>query len=509
MAIPVFSNKPKFCTQQLTLAQTLDLPKFNALTQSQLENPGLNAFATACGDPNLATTFRKNVIHQLIRCGGKMIDLNFVMDVFGSEQNMVDTKTFYNHYICDTNMNIYAAADSVASTPGGPLTFQVLKANHGSSGTQSLPAQGFSVWDKDNMIEYIVTSPVDTTTAYAHKVTIQPTDITVTGRIRQNTPYLVIPARRVGGNTCQQITNTMSTIGYTQQLNFLRVRRDWSIAIDLLRGYQDKIQYAVIYDIQGNPLDSWDVAEAQFAREGVRMALNIATWIGTPTTNTALIQNVGGTVDPYHTGFYGILPSIKFGNGVVYDFRSSVGFDFEADGEPIFLYQDAQKRTSKFLGMHGLGFAFSRNNRSNKMVARAGNNLTWEGYRRVGATSTDTNETEVAKLGVKAYSYEGFELDFKRLSAMSDVRFAGSDYYSNMCVLMPQDGPMENGKYINPIEFYQEGQGQWTGGYEEHYVDNRNQTSGCETIQGYSAQSLSMAFHCPDLAVLLNPVVDA
>jgi hypothetical protein len=509
MAIPVFSNKPKFCTQQLSLASILDLPHFNALTQSSMENPGLNAFATACGDPNLATTFRKNVIHEVIRCGGKMIDLNFMMDIFGSQERMVDTKQFYNHYICDTNMNIYSGATYTAPAAGQPVVWQVLKSNHGSSGTQSLPAQGFSIWDKDNMIEYIVNS-VDTTTPYAHKVTMTPTDITVQARITQNTPYLVVPARRVGGYTCQQLTNTMSTIGYSQQLAFLRVRRDWQVTIDLLRGYQDKIQYAVIYDLQGNPMDSWDVAEAQFAREGVRMALNMAAWIGTPTTNTTLIQNTGAVADPYHLGFYGLLPSIKFGNGVVYDFRSSVGFDFESDGEPIFLWQDSQKRTSRFLVLRGLGFAFANNNRSNKMVARSGpNNLSWEGYKRVGAMSIDTNETEVAKLGIKAYSYEGFGLDFKTISALSDVRYAGSDYYSNLAVMIPQDGPMENGRQINPIEFYQEGQGNWTGGYEEHYVDNRDQSNACESIQGYVAQSMSMAVHCPDLMVLLNPVVDA
>lgn len=507
MAIPVFSNKPQFCTQQLSVESTLNLTKFNALTQSAMENPGVNAFANACGDPNLATTFRKNVIHQVIRCGGKKIDLNFFLDAFMTQEKMVDTKNFYNHYICDTNMNIYASGISQAASAGQPVTWQILKQNHGGSGAYSLPARGYSVWDKDSMIEYIVTN-VDTSTPYAHKVTMVPTDKNITATIYPNTPYLVTPARRVGGYSCQQITNSMSTIGYSQLVNFLRVRKDWSLEIDLLRGYLDKIQYAVIYDIEGNPVDSWDVYEAQSARESVQMALNMAAWIGTPTTNPALISGLGAVMDSTHPGFYGMLPSIKFGNGVVYDFRSSVGFDFESDGEPIFLWQDSQKRSSKFLAMHGLGFRFGSNNRSNKMVARAGNNLTWEGYRRIGDTSPDM-DTDMAKLGIKGYEYEGFEIDMKRMSAFSDVRYAGSDYYSNLAVLIPQEGPMEGGRQINPLEFYQEGSDKWTGSYFESYVDNRTQTVACESIQGYSAQSLAFAMHCPDLFVLLNPVVDA
>lgn len=507
MAIPVFSNKPKFCTQQLSLATILNLPAFNALTQSSLENPGVNAFANACGDPNLATTFRKNVIHQVIRCGGKAIDLNWFFDLFKSEERMVDTKNFYNHYICDTNMNIYSAALAQATVAGGSVTWQVLKNNHGSSGTQSLPAQGYSIWDKDNQIEYIVNS-VDTTTPYAHKVTMTPTNGSITAVIQPNKGYLVIPARRVGGYSCQQITNSMSTIGYSQLVNFLRVRKDWQITIDLLRGYLDKIQYAVIYDIEGNPMDAWDNYEAQMARQGVMMALNIASWIGTPTTNASLFTGVGAVMDSTHPGFYGLLPSIKFGNGVVANFRASVGFDFESDGEPIFLWQDSQKRTSKFMVLRGLGFAFANNNRSNKMVARSGTNLLWEGYKRIGSDSTDSNETEVVKLGIKGYDYEGFGLDFKTVSAFSDVRYGGSDYFSNLGVMIPQEGPMENGRPINPIEFYQEGQGGWTGSYFESYVDNRFQSNACESIQGYSAQSLAMAVHCPDLMCLLNPIVD-
>ena len=302
----------------------------------------------------------------------------------------------------------------------------------------------------------------------------------------------------------------MSTIGYSQQVNFLRVRKDWEVSIDLLRGYNDKIQYAVIYDIEGNPMDAWDVYEAQSAREGVRMGLNIAAFIGTPTTNPALLSGVGATIDPYYPGFYGLLPSIKYGNGVVYDYRSSEGFDFESDGEPIFLWQDSQKRTSKFLVTHGLGFSFGTNNRTTKMVARAQVGATiWEAYKRLGELTGDDKETEVAKLGIRSYMYEGFELDMKKWGAMSDARYAGSEYFSNLAIMIPQEGPMENGRPINPMEFYQQGQNGWTGDYYESFVDNRKQTEMCETLQGYSAQSMAYATHCPDLFALLNPVLDA
>lgn len=511
MAFPIFSNKPRFCTRQLSLEETLTLSKFNAMTESSLENSSANNItgdvAEACGDPNLGTTFRKNVVHEVIYCGGKKIELNFFREMFGAPEKMVDTKRFWNHYICATNLNIYAAASVTGTGAGDPLVFQVLKQDHGSSGTLNWAATGYSLWDKDAMIEYTITD-VDYTIPYANKVTVVRNDGGI-AQIKANKPYLITPARRVGGESCKQVTNQMSTIGYSREVNFLRLRRDWEVAIDLLRAYRDKIQYPVIYDVNGNPQDSWDVYENMAAREGLQMALNLALWIGSPTTNASLISGLGATIDQDHTGFYGMLPSIKYGGGIVYDFPQSVGFDFESDGEPLFLWQDSQKRTTKFMVYHGLGFDFTKNDRSNKLVARTGVGSTvWEAYKRLGQLTGD-NGSAMEKLGVSKYKYNSFELDFTLWGALSDSRYAGSDYFSNLAVMIPQDGPTEAGRPINPMEVYQYGQNGWTGDYEEFYVDNRKMTVACETLQGYCAQSIAFAMHCPDLFILLNPVKPA
>lgn len=508
MAINIYSNKPRFSTKQLSIDSILTLDKFNAMTESALETTSGNnitpAMAAACGDPNMGTTFRQNVVHQVINTSGSPIELNFFMEMFGSEEKMVDTLRFWNHYMGDTTFNIYPA-NTTSAAPGQPITFQVLKQNHGASGTMNLAAIGYSLWDKDNMIEYIITN-VNRDIPYANKVTMVCTDASIAPSINANTPYLITPARRVGGASCKEVTNQMSSIGYSQEVNFLRLRRDWEVEIKLLRAYRDKIQYPVIYDINGNPMDSWDVYEAMEAREGLRMALNLAAWIGTPTTNQSLISGVGAVIDGDHTGFYGMLPSIKFGGGIVYDFPQSLGFDFEADGEPLFLWQDSRKQTTRFMVKHGLGFDFTKNDRSNKLVANTQVGSTvYEAYKRLEGMDS-TYKTGLAKMGINSYKYNSFELDFSLWGSLSDQRYAGSDYFSNLAVCIPAEGPREGGRQIKPMEFYQYGQNGWTGDYEEFYVDNRKQTEACETIQGYSAQSIAFAMHAPDLFILLNPV---
>lgn len=508
--VQLFSNNPMFCTRQLSIDETLTLPKFDVLVES---NPDTSSVLAKCGDPNLGALFVKNVVHKLIRCGGTPIDLNFMQEMFPQMggPTMVDTKRWFNHYFCDPDLNIWAASSAAGTAPGVATWFQIAKSSHGGSGTYSLPVPGYVLMDKDNQVQYTVVD-VDTSVPYAHRVQVIPNDETVTVSIKANKAYLILPAVMIGGCSTTLLTNKMSSIGYTQEVHPLRLRNDWKICVDVLRGYKDKIQFAVIYDTQGKPMDSWDVYEAQQGREGLRMALNVLSFIGTPTTNSQLIngfnngENTIG-IDGNHTGFYGLVPTLKYGGGHVYDYRSDLGFDLEADGEPIFLYQDSRKRTKKFMVLHGAKFGFNLVDRTNKMVSRTqvGANM-WEAYKRLGGLTGEDFMTEVAKLGIKSYDYMGFHLDFKKWDSLSDYRFIGSDYFNGMALMIAQDGTSENGKPLQPVEFYNYGSGKYTGAYEEHYIDYRKAPGGEDSIGGWMAESLAMSVHCPDQHILINPI---
>jgi hypothetical protein len=489
----LFSNKPKFCQQNFSTSDVLALPFIDKILQQ--DEAG---FAAACGDPNKGALIYKNLVHKMIRCGGANIDVNWMEELFPMQnKTAVDTKTFYNHYICPPDLNIYVANSSVGAGAGLPFWVTVLKANHGAGGSASLPAIGFQFIDKDAGIWYTITD-ADTATPYAHRFQLTPNDGTVTGSVSINTPYLIGTALLVGGCNCPVITNSYTSIGYAQQVNFVRLRRDWKLCIDLLTGYRDKLQFTITYDLQGNPVDSWDIKEAQDMRLGLRSVLNLLAFIGTPTTNAALISGAGATIDSNFTGFYGMLPSLRYGGGNVYDLPSDQGFDWEMDGEPILLYQDSLKKTSKFMALAGMQFITNMVDRTNKLVSRqvVGVNE-WEAYQRAGTT--------VEKLGVMAYKYGGFEVDIKKVDSWSDTRYFGDDKYSSMAIFLAQDGITEYGRPLQPVEFYSQGTGKWTGDYEEHYLDFRN-INGCNDIGGYAAQSMAMDVKCPNQHILINPV---
>ena len=138
------------------------------------------------------------------------------------------------------------------------------------------------------------------------------------------------------------------------------------------------------------------------------------------------------------------------------------------------------------------------------MVARTdlGKNV----YKAFDRTGGKGDVTGLEKYGINAYKYNSLELDFSLVGAFSDSAMFGSDYYSNLAIGIPYDGPTEGGRQIPPMEVFNYGQNGWTGDYYETTVDMRKTQDMCENIEGYSAQSLGFTLHGPDLFFLLNPV---
>lgn len=509
MATPIFSNAPKFLQKPITVPGLFTLQNFNVIAETNPDTAGITQWLGQTS--NLGTQWIANIVHELIHVGGKKIDLNFFFDMFYTSENLVNTKRLFNHYITDPDLNIYAAA---TRTGTGTVTFQLLKENHLQGGSYSYPGQGYILFDKDAMQYYYITG-VDTSVPYAHKVTVESTvSATTPVTINANTAYLILPANLVGGYSCPNSQNDAMSLGYTQQVNFNRLRKDWNVTLDLLRGTVDKAQFAYIYDKEGNPYWAWDLYEQKMAREDLRMSHNILAFIGSPVTNQTLIT---AQLDADHPGYYGLVPSIIFGGGILKPFASSIGWDWESDWEPIALYQDSLKRTTEFMALAGTQFLMNMDYRANKMVTRqvVGSTI-FEAYRRSAMVDNGKGMgvddkgvlSHLEKLGIKSYDYRGFSVDIKKWDSLSDQRFVGSDQWSNSIIMIPGSGCTENGKEVNPIEFYQYGNNGWTGDYEEIYVDQRY-TTLCESLAGYCAQSLAMKVHCPQLFVYAQGVADA
>lgn len=488
----LFSAKPlSGNTKFATVKDVMDLPAFNAMYA--VEEAGVN-----CKDPLLGLAFQKQIVHDAIRAGGKNIDLNFFFDMFGQKTINIETTRIFNRYLTDLDHNIYIEATAKGTAAGGAFTATILRENHSGNGKYSYPAKYYSLLDKDNGVWYSI-EDVDTTTDYAHVMTLKPFDGTVTGELKPNTKYMVIPARFIGGDSTPHDTNAAVSAGYAQEVRPFRIRRDWAIKVRMLRGYADKLRFTLMWDTNGNKVDAWDAYEAQKAREDLRMALNVIAFIGTPITNADLISGAGATsVDDTHTGFNGLLPSLEFGGGKVVDFDPAVGFDLDSNLEPFILQQDTLKKTSRFLVRHGKSFKAGLNRRANRMVKYEGLGLNeWPAFQR--------NGEKITKLETSAYEYLGYIWDFSEWGALNDTRFIGTKKFDNMGIALALDGITDanTGAALPALEFYKYGAKE-TGDYEEYTTDQRSITR-TEEINGWCADTIMMALHCPGEHLMFNP----
>lgn len=497
----LFNPRPVYRPDVISIQDALDLPNFNAMYQANPESA--QNTSKYCDNEILREAFERAVVNEMINCSGSQkVDLNFFENAFGWTERDVEAKEVWNMYDTDEDYNIFFEAAATATGAGLVFTVTLARANHSGNGKYSWPAKGMSIVDKENNIWYSIEDKNDDND-FGHVLTLQPFVGSVVGSVSKYKKYLVFPARFVGGYSCPLPMNAMPTVGYMQKVNPFRLRRDWWVKIDLLRGYTKILRWAILWDQNGKEIDAWDTYQAQKAREDLQLARNILAFLATPIDNADLINGTGVTmVDDVHTGFYGYLPSIKYGGGNVLDYDPSIGYDLGVDLEPFILQQDALKQSMSYSVRHGKSFKASLIDNANKMVYREKLGVDmFPAFQRNGGT--------LKKLEIDGYEWLGFKLAFSEWGALNDSRLLGGQYFDNMAIFSPLDGVTDRtGAAIPSIEFYQYGGPgrRHTGDYYENMVDFRD-TTLCEELKGSVMQSVMMAVHCPHKHILLNPIL--
>lgn len=501
MAIPTFGNSPRFQQKPVTIEGLLTMTNLNqAIGAISWTGNAANALGTNKNDLQ-GLTFQKNIAHELINLKGENIDMNFMFDLFKTNENYVDTKRFYNRYAGEVNFNVYFAS---TTTGTGTATGQLIAGNHNDGGALSMPSTGYRLLDKETHTMYEVTVK-DDSIPNAHKITVRSLSSSTTPvTLYANRPYLVLQAVGVGGYSCAIPKEDFQTLGWARENYFLRARRDSKIQIDTLRGFLDTARFAVYLDAEGKEFDAFDTYQMQQLRKDLRYFMNVHCFDGMPDFNQTYI-NTGGLagqgLDSWTIGFYGLNPSLRYGGASLIPFSASVGFDWETDWEPFMLYNDGFKRTKEFTAMGGLGFNLKTVDRTNKLVARnVVGTLAFDAFKRSAMERGEKDmESAVSKIGLSAYSYKGRTVTLKELGALSDERSIGSDTNRYTSYFMPHGGLTDgNGKELTAVEFNQIKKNNWGGDYTEHYRDLRNMPNGCEAIEMDCEESLNMIVHNPE-----------
>lgn len=520
-----YSNVPILGQGHLpaSITETLDMPQFNAYIGTSAVTQA--AAIKALGNPAAADAFIKGIRHDAVYVGGTPSDINFFTEWAGGTVGTSNFKEIWNRYVYDQNLNVFFAATRTASNPSvdNSVWVTLTTSCHVSQGTLSEPFPNSWLYCKQTGQWFTVIN-VDKSVPYAHKFQIITNDGT-TPTISANQPYTVLSIGAVGGNSQPVQVETMPAIGWMQPVRFIKLRRDYTVAIDVLSGFQNFLRFSIMISPDGKMYNSYDTYQAEMMRYHMRFAHNTLMLLGTPVTNPSLINSLNvnpqyGTVqliDALYNGYYGLIPSLRYsGSAIRWLYPKSTGFDLDRDGERFFLHQNALKRCKEFLVLCGLKFRMDLTRNSTKLIQQQGvGTFMFETYKKGAsergnypmklspdgkAVKNDTDEgwtTTLLKWGIKAYEYYGYTLNTKIYETFSDIRTIGSDDLDNIALFIPVEGvkDLHTGADMNPIEPLQYGDNGYTGDYYETHIDLRTQASKLEQLTGWCTQSMTIAFH--------------
>lgn len=444
------------------------------------------------------TTNSQNVIHT----GGEPSNFNFFQDMFPStgEQTVEGTEV-HVQYSTDKDYNIYAEDAAQGSTPGGAVSFTLLRSLHSENGKYSRVAVNGNVYIYEDH-QWLRVTAVDTTVDYAHVVTAIPFSKSYTANIRKKKQMMFSRVRIVDGYSCMVASNSWDAPGYSQIVRPFRIKVDWELPIELQRPFKDIMRFGIVYDRKtGKEVDSFELIETTKAREEFTLQKNLQFFLGQKIDNPALVGSGKILGNDKYSGFDGYLNNLLFGGGMIMYGNPHKGFDLDSDMSRVILRQDSLKKTNELFGIVGLPFQMGLNNRSGDYIKAHPGQLTFETFSRSGMS-----KEEIMRYGVKSFSYMNYTIHMKVMSEMSDKRLIGQHNIPHMGMFMPGTGLKDSkGNMVSAIEMFKLSGKPYTGTYEEIFRDHRKLENGCEKLSGTIAETFMMAVHDPASHFLWYP----
>lgn len=475
------------------------LPDFSGMYRQLwdfVEDGGLDAFGIPAED---IARWRANFREGVVNIGGRPSEIDFFRMMMGGTPKETEATDLYIQYNSAVDFNIYAENDATGTsgavtgasfgsgvniTYNGPYAvFDIAVDTYADNGTLSNVNVGDQIYNYNDGKSMIVIKK-DTTTDFAHHITVAPMDPNYVISIYAKQPMLPNHVQLTSGYsdaTTSLPHSEWETVGYIKKIQPFSIRTDWETPRDLERAYKDVLQFPVAFDmVTGAEMESWDFKAMQDGRERTIMAENMMFWAGEILLNPSLTSQ---TYTNKYNGFEGFTTTMFYGGGNIQQYDNGYGWDIDVDGMQIIFANDALKKSTEFLLLDSKMFQWGMERRSQDMFKNNSGSCTFNTFERMGDGMND-----VRRFGVNSYAWANNTFHMKEVGAWSDSRWVGNGYFPNMAVILPGDGLTDsNGQKVAPVEYYipkgRRVSGQWTENWRDHMLlsDKAEKFSGTIT----------------------------
>lgn len=440
------------------------------------------------GDPIADIAYRKEVSNYILNCGEGPGSFDAIMRLFSPTPVKVKAKEYYQRYMSEVNINVFAA-NTVTGSLAGTVTLIINAKSHLNSGTSSLLGTGFTLVNQRTMQVVQVEGAPNKATNYAHSVVIRAygNEAVV---VRAGDPFAVFATRIIGDVACSTLPSiSLRDMGFTSVSTPMRYETSWCMEHGV--EIQNEVFQLELLDNTGKPYKTWDPVVRSDKRREMSIARTFYFFFGKK------IDNPNITAQGNFKGWNGYLWQLRYGGGNYQEIPMTGITTRELDMVETLAVSMGIKEYMWYLPH------YQRNNLEtnlNLLFAASSGSCSFETFQRLGTPGDERAETAIKQLGVKSLFRNGITHHFMTAGWATESNGLGNGILKDAIFAMPTTGTKDiHGNVVPTFEKleFDDSLAMNHYHYEETYDDlSKRGPDFCEKSMGVIRDTLWYKFNC-------------
>lgn len=432
--------------------------------------------------------YRKELSDYVLNCGEGPGSYSNIMKLFPSKKVKVRAKEYYQRYMNEININVFAAL-AVTSLAGATAVLTINQKSHLNNGTASMLAGGSTLVNQRNGQVYQIEGSPNVSVAFNHSAIIRAYSNEAID-IRIGDPLAVFNVRIIGDVACSTMpSQTWRDMGYASFSSPFRIETSWCMEHGL--AIQNEVYQLDLMDNTGKVFKTIDPVVRANKRRDVEIARTLFFLFGTK------IGNPNITTAGNFKGWNGLLNSIRYGGGNYQPIPMT--------GITVVQLDQVETQAVKF-GIKEFTWYLPHEQRNNLetnlnlLFASSAGSCDFETFRRSGGTDEERNGGLVTQLGVTSLKRNGMTHHFMTASWATETNGLGNGILKDAIFVLPSVGAKDMaGNTVSAFEDleFDESLGMNHYKYEETIDDmSKRGPDFCEKTMGVIRDTMWKKINC-------------